>query len=71
MKLAKYIVFIAVLIASVVFIIQLDDLNISNDGEPIKNVPLSLKNDGHKVLEESPVGVDRKHFKILIEKRDG
>tara|TARA_Y100001960_G_C14330412_1_gene659836 strand:- start:162 stop:584 length:423 start_codon:yes stop_codon:yes gene_type:complete len=52
MKLAKYIVFIVVLIASVVFIIQLDDLNISNDGEPIKiQIPWITGEYGYKMFE--------------------
>jgi sulfite reductase (ferredoxin) len=37
-------------------------------GEPIKNVPLSLRNDGHKILMEEPLGPDAAHFKILVEK---
>ena len=43
-------------------------------GEPIKNVPMSLRNDGHKVLGEDPLEVDEpleadeQHFKVLVEK---
>ena len=37
-------------------------------GEPIKNVPMSLRNDGHKVLGEDPLEADEQHFKVLIEK---
>lgn len=37
-------------------------------GEPIKNVPLSLRNDGHKILIEAPLEPDAAHFKILVEK---
>ena len=52
MKLAKYLVFIVVLIASVVFIIQLDDLNISNDGEPVKIlIPWITGEYGYKMFD--------------------
>ena len=37
-------------------------------GEPIKNVPMSLRNDGHKVLAEEPLEADQQHFKVLVEK---
>ena len=37
-------------------------------GEPIKNVPMSLRNDGHKVLAEDPLEADQQHFKVLVEK---
>ena len=37
-------------------------------GEPIRNVPMSLRNDGHKILEEGPLEAEAKHFKILVEK---
>ena len=37
-------------------------------GDPIKNVPMSLRNDGHKVLGEDPLEVDEQHFKVLVEK---
>lgn len=40
-------------------------------GEPIKNVPMSLRNDGHKVLLEQALDADSKHFKVLVEKADG
>lgn len=40
-------------------------------GEPIKNVPLSLRNDGHKILLEEPLDAEKAHFKVLIEKVDG
>jgi sulfite reductase (ferredoxin) len=40
-------------------------------GEPIKNVPLSLRNDGHKILAEEPLEPDAKHYKVLVEKVDG
>ena len=37
-------------------------------GDPIRNVPVSLKNDGHKVLEQVPMDTDEQHFKVLVEK---
>jgi sulfite reductase (ferredoxin) len=37
-------------------------------GEPIKNVPLSLKNDGHKLLLQEPLEAAESHYRILIEK---
>lgn len=37
-------------------------------GEPIKNVPLSLKNDGHKLLLQEPLEAEAAHYRILIEK---
>ena len=37
-------------------------------GEPIKNVPMSLRNDGHKILAEEPLEPDAKHYKVLVEK---
>jgi sulfite reductase (ferredoxin) len=37
-------------------------------GEPIKNVPLSLKNDGHKLLLEEPLEAAAAHYRILVEK---
>ena len=40
-------------------------------GEPIKNVPMSLRNDGHKVLAEEPLEPDAKHYKVLVEKVEG
>ena len=40
-------------------------------GEPIKNVPMSLRNDGHRVLLEQALDADAKHFKVLVEKVDG
>ena len=40
-------------------------------GEPIKNVPMSLRNDGHKVLAEDPLEADEQHFKVLVEKVEG
>jgi sulfite reductase (ferredoxin) len=37
-------------------------------GDPIRNVPMSVRNDGHKIMKEEPLDHDAKHFKILIEK---
>ncbi|HEX2055309.1 MAG TPA: sulfurtransferase TusA family protein [Nitrospiraceae bacterium] len=37
-------------------------------GEPIRNVPMSLRNDGHKIMKEGPLDQDGKHFAILVEK---
>lgn len=40
-------------------------------GEPIKNVPMSLRNDGHKILLEEPLEPEKAHFKVLVEKVEG
>ncbi len=40
-------------------------------GDPIRNVPMSLRNDGHKVLEQKPMDMDEQHFKVLVEKVEG
>lgn len=40
-------------------------------GEPIKNVPMSLRNDGHKILLEEPLEEEKAHFKVLVEKVEG
>ncbi len=40
-------------------------------GEPIRNVPMSLRNDGHKVLEQKPMDANEQHFKVLVEKVEG
>ena len=37
-------------------------------GDPIRNVPASLRNDGHKVLQQEPMDPDEQHFKVLVEK---
>ena len=37
-------------------------------GEPIKNVPMSLKNDGHLLLLQEPLEVAADHYRILVEK---
>jgi len=37
-------------------------------GDPIRNVPQSLRNDGHKVLKQEPMDSDEQHFKVLVEK---
>ncbi|MCL5263837.1 MAG: sulfurtransferase TusA family protein [Chloroflexi bacterium] len=38
---------------------------IIDDGEPIRNVPRSVKEEGHKLLKVSPIG---EHFRLLIER---
>ena len=40
-------------------------------GDPIKNVPMSLRNDGHKILAEDPLEPEAQHFKVLVEKVEG
>jgi sulfite reductase (ferredoxin) len=40
-------------------------------GEPIKNVPLSLKNDGHKVLLQEALEPEAVHYRVLVEKVEG
>ncbi|MFQ5991188.1 MAG: sulfurtransferase TusA family protein [Nitrospiraceae bacterium] len=40
-------------------------------GEPIKNVPMSLRNDGHKILLEEPLVAEATHYKVLVEKVEG
>jgi sulfite reductase (ferredoxin) len=37
-------------------------------GEPIKNVPISLKNDGHKVLLQEALEPEAAHYRVLVEK---
>ncbi|MCA9473671.1 MAG: sulfurtransferase TusA family protein [Nitrospirales bacterium] len=37
-------------------------------GDPIKNVPMSLRNDGHKVLAEEAFDSTAQHYKVLVEK---
>ena len=37
-------------------------------GEPIKNVPMSLKNDGHTLLLQEPLEAAAAHYRILVEK---
>ena len=37
-------------------------------GDPIRNVPVSLRNDGHNVLEQEPMDADEQHFRVLVEK---
>jgi sulfite reductase (ferredoxin) len=39
-----------------------------DSGDPIRNVPVSLRNDGHKVLQQEPMDPDEQHFKVLVEK---
>ena len=40
-------------------------------GEPIKNVPMSLKNDGHKVLLQEALEPAATHYRVLVEKVEG
>jgi len=40
-------------------------------GDPIKNVPMSLRNDGHKIMAEEPLDPTKAHFKLLVEKGEG
>jgi len=37
-------------------------------GEPITNVPMSLKNDGHKVLAQEALEPEGAHYRVLVEK---
>lgn len=37
-------------------------------GEPIKNVPMSLKNDGHLVLLQEAIEPEATHYRVLVEK---
>ena len=36
-----------------------------DDGEPIENVPLSLKNDGHEIIDTKKIG---QHYRLTIRK---
>lgn len=40
-------------------------------GDPIRNVPVSLSNDGHKILMQAPLEPEAMHFKVLVEKGEG
>jgi sulfite reductase (ferredoxin) len=40
-------------------------------GEPIKNVPMSLKNDGHRLLLQEALEPEAAHYRILVEKVEG
>ncbi len=40
-------------------------------GEPIKNVPMSLKNDGHKILLQEALAPEAMHYRVLVEKVEG
>ncbi len=42
-----------------------------DSGEPIKNVPMSLKNDGHKVLVQEALEQEAAHYRIVVEKVEG
>jgi len=37
-------------------------------GDPIRNVPVSLRNDGHKILQQEAMDPDEQHFRVLVEK---
>src|SRR5215217_995949 len=37
-------------------------------GEPIKNVPMSLKNDGHKLILQEALEPEAEHYRLLVEK---
>ena len=53
MKLAKYLVFIIVLISSVIFIIKLNEINIGNDGEAIRiQIPWITGEYGYEMFEK-------------------
>lgn len=39
---------------------------ILDEGEPIRNVPQSLKNDGHEILEMTKI--DESHYKLVVKK---
>lgn len=41
---------------------------ILDDGEPIRNVPRSVSDDGHTVLRQEPFG---NSYRVIIRKRDG
>ncbi|MDT3777107.1 sulfurtransferase TusA family protein [Nitrospira sp. MA-1] len=46
-----------------------DQLEVWLDGgDPIRNVPVSLRNDGHNVLEQEPMDADEQHFRVVVEK---
>ncbi len=40
-------------------------------GDPIKNVPMSLRNDGHQILVEEPLEPEANHYKVLVQKVEG
>lgn len=40
-------------------------------GDPIKNVPMSLRNDGHHILAEEPLEPEAAHYKLVVEKVEG
>jgi len=39
-------------------------------GEPIKNVPMSLKNDGHVIHLQEALEPEAAHYRILVEKME-
>jgi len=52
--------------------LRLEDMDVGqlleitiDEGEPMRNVPASLKNDGHKILDTKKLG---KHYRLLIRK---
>ncbi len=54
--------------------LKLDTLDIGDqlavlldDGEPIRNVPQSVTNEGHQVLAQEKMG---EYFRVLIQKED-
>lgn len=54
--------------------VKLEDLDagqlieiILDDGEPIRNVPMTLKLDGHEIVQQEKI--DEKHWKIIVKKK--
>ncbi len=39
-----------------------------DDGDPIKNVPRSVQNEGHAVLKQERI--DDQHYRVVIRRRD-
>ena len=55
--------------------LKLESLDIGNqltvlldDGEPIKNVPQSIANEGHRILKQEKVA---QYYQLLIQKEEG
>lgn len=55
--------------------LKLETLDIGNqltvlldDGEPIKNVPQSIANEGHRILKQEKVA---QYYQLLIQKEEG
>jgi sulfite reductase (ferredoxin) len=40
-------------------------------GEPVKNVPMSLRNDGHRILLQEPLDQEHAHYRVLVQKGEG